>query len=148
MDQRMHTDIGIKLLIMNYLAIHIFCFFSIHAFIDVSIDELCKENLPLSQSPQHRTKFEWIDRFGDVNWVSSSNFFATTLRFFEKFDHPFSHVFIYACGNKFSRSQGFVALPVTSCIKDTCLNLSLSKLVKGTATKPCKNGSSNSLKNC
>ena len=40
------------------------------------------------------------------------------------FDHPFSHVFMY--GNMFPESHGFVAMPVTRCIKDTCSNLSLS----------------------
>ena len=31
---------------------------------------------------------------------------------FEKFDHPFSHVFIF--GNVFPESHGFVAMPVTT----------------------------------
>ena len=39
----------------------------------------------------------------------------------EKFNHPFSHVFIF--GNMFPESHGFVAMPVASCIKDTCHNL-------------------------
>ena len=52
------------------------------------------------------------------------NFNATILKFSEKFDHPFSHVFIF--GNMFPESHGFIAMPVTSCIKDTCSNLSLS----------------------
>ena len=46
------------------------------------------------------------------------------LKFSEKFDHPFSHVFIFR--NMFPESHGFVAVPVTSCVKDTCTNLSLS----------------------
>ena len=53
-----------------------------------------------------------------------SNFNATILKFCKKFDHPFSHVFIY--GNMFLENHGFVAMPVTCCIKDTCSNLSLS----------------------
>ena len=65
-----------------------------------------------------------IDRFGYENWVNSSNFNATILKFSEKFNYPFSHVFIF--GNMFPESHGFVAMPVTSCIKDACPNLSLS----------------------
>ena len=52
----------------------------------------------------------------------SSDFVTTTVRFSEKFDHPFSHVFIL--GNMLPESHGFVAMPVTSCIKDTCSDLS------------------------
>ena len=37
--------------------------------------------------------------------------------------HPFSHVFIF--GNMFPESRGFVAMPVTNCIKETFSNLSL-----------------------
>ena len=47
------------------------------------------------------------------------------LKFSEKFDYPFSEVFIL--GNMLPESPGFVAMPVTSCIKDTCFNVSLSK---------------------
>ena len=41
----------------------------------------------------------------------------TLIFFVEKFDHPFSHLFILS--NMFPDSDGFVAMPVTSCIKDT-----------------------------
>ena len=58
----------------------------------------------------------------DPNTVQIFN--AMTLTFYEKFDHTFSHVFIF--GNMYPESHGFVAVPVTSCIKDTCSNLSLS----------------------
>ena len=51
-------------------------------------------------------------------------FNATILKFSEKFDHPFSHVIIFRI--VFHESHDFVAMPVTSCIKDTCSNLSLS----------------------
>ena len=74
--------------------------------------------------PQHRTKLQYIDRFGDKNQVNSSDFRATNLKVFEKFYHPFSHVFIF--GNMIPESHGFVGMPVTRCMKDTCLNLSLS----------------------
>ena len=47
----------------------------------------------------------------------------TILQFSEKLDDPFSHVFIF--GNMFPESCGFVAMPVTSCIKDSSSNLSL-----------------------
>ena len=50
-----------------------------------------------------------------------------TIRFSEKFDHLFSHVFIF--GNMFPESYGFVAMPVTSGIKDTCSILSLSPII-------------------
>ena len=52
------------------------------------------------------------DTFGEANWVSSSNFIATTLRSAEKFYNKFSHVLIF--GNMFPESHGFVAMPVTS----------------------------------
>ena len=42
----------------------------------------------------------------------NSSFIAMTLKFAEKFDHPFPHVFIF--GNMFRESHDFVAMPVTS----------------------------------
>ena len=56
-----------------------------------------------------------------ITRINSNNFSATILKFSEKFDPPFSHVFIF--GNVFPESHGFAAMPVTSCIKDTCSNL-------------------------
>ena len=44
-------------------------------------------------------KLKYIARFGHANWVNSSNFNDTTLRVAEKFEYPFSHVFILACGS-------------------------------------------------
>ena len=44
--------------------------------------------------------------------------------FYMFFLFPFSHVFIF--GNMFPESHGFVAMPVTRCIKDKCSNLSQS----------------------
>ena len=38
----------------------------------------------------------------------------------EKFNHPFLHMVIFV--NMFSESHGFVAMPVTSSIKDTYSN--------------------------
>ena len=38
-------------------------------------------------------------------------FNVTIFKFAEKFDHQFSHVFIF--GNMFPESHGFVAVPVT-----------------------------------
>ena len=87
-----------------------------------------------------------IDRFSDKNRVNSRNFNATIL-ISEKFHHPVSHVFLF--GNMFPESRGFVAMPVTSCIKDTCSNVSQSNLwretklfdiVTDTATKPRLSG--------
>ena len=37
---------------------------------------------------------------------------TTTMRYAEKFDHPFSHVFIFS--NMFPESHGFVSVPVKS----------------------------------
>ena len=37
---------------------------------------------------------------------------ATTLRFSKKFDHPFSHFFVFC--NTFPESHGFVAVLITS----------------------------------
>ena len=51
--------------------------------------------------------------------MNSSNFNATILKFSETFNDLFSQ-------NLFSESHGFAAMPVTSCIQDTCSNLSLS----------------------
>ena len=63
-----------------------------------------------------------VDRFGDSNQVNTSNFNTMTLKFSEKFDQQFSLVFIF--GTMFSENHGFVAMPLTSCIKYTCSNLS------------------------
>ena len=63
-------------------------------------------------------------RFRDANRVHSSNFNAMTLKFSDEFDHPISHVFIF--GNMFPESRSFAAMPVSSCIKASCYNLSLS----------------------
>ena len=46
------------------------------------------------------------------------------LKISEKFDHLFLHDIIF--GNMLPESHGFVAMPVTSCIKDTSSNLSVS----------------------
>ena len=47
------------------------------------------------------SKLLQIDSFGDKNAVNSSNFNATILKFYDKFAHKFSHVFIF--GNIFLR---------------------------------------------
>ena len=49
---------------------------------------------------------------GAILFINSSNFIATTLKFSEKFDDQFSHVFIF--GNMFCESHGSVVMPVTS----------------------------------
>ena len=75
--------------------------------------------------PQHRTKLKKIDIFIDANRVNSSNCDAVTLKFSVKFNHSFfQHAFIFI--NMFPESHGFVDMPVESCFKDTCSNLSLS----------------------
>ena len=48
--------------------------------------------------------------FGDKNWVILTTFNCMILKFSEKFDNPFSHVFIF--GNMFPESHGFDAVPV------------------------------------
>ena len=53
-----------------------------------------------------------IDRFVFKNRVNWSNFNGTILKFPEKFDNLFLHVFIFR--NKFPESHCFVAMPVTS----------------------------------
>ena len=108
----------------------------------------CAHKIALCHNgPQHRTKLKYIGGFGHANWVNSSNFIATTLRFSEKFDHPLSHVFIL--GYRFLESHGIIAMPVTSCIKDACSNLTLFnywnetklfELVTCIATKPWLSG--------
>ena len=71
--------------------------------------------------------------------VNSCNFNATILKFFEKLDHPFSHVFIF--GNMFFESHGFVAVPVIRSnnfvllVRNKLERVSLIQLVTGTATK-------------
>ena len=90
-----------------------------------SINRQCTENLR-HHGPQHLTKLKYvkINRFGDKNRVNSSNFNPTILKFSEKLDHQFSRVFRF--GNMFTENHGFVAMRVTSFIKNTCSNLSLS----------------------
>ena len=55
---------------------------------------------------QHRTKFKLIDIFGDANQVNSSNFNGMILKFWEKFNHPSSHV--YKFDDMFAESHGLV----------------------------------------
>ena len=43
--------------------------------------------------------------FGRTNRINSVNFNATSLKLDEKFDHPFSHVFIF--GNIIAQGHGF-----------------------------------------
>ena len=91
------------------------CYFVaiMHVFsspIDFSINGLCTGvcyKCPHDNEPQHRTKLQQIDRFGDANWVNSRILNSTTLRYSERFDHQFSHVFMF--GNMFPESQGSVA---------------------------------------
>ena len=69
------------------------------------------------------------------------------LRFSEKNDHPFPHVFIF--GNLFPESHSFVAMPVISLNNfvsfqfldnDKLEHVSLKQLVTGIATKPQLSG--------
>ena len=53
----------------------------------------------------------YFDRLGDKNRVNSVNFKATILKFSEKFDHQFMHVFMFH--NMFPGNNSFVAVPVT-----------------------------------
>ena len=57
--------------------------------------------------------------------INSVNFNATTLKLAEKFDHPFSHLFIF--GNKFAQGHGFVGfVNVETYIYDTMQTFYLS----------------------
>ena len=67
-----------------------------------------------------------------------SNFNAKTLKFSEKFHHPFSHIFIF--GNMFPESHGFVVMQITSCIMDTWFNVSLSNQIRETKLFDLVNG--------
>ena len=64
-----------------------------------------------------------MSRFPNVN-VTIPNFNVTIPKFPEKFDHQFLLVIIF--GNMIPESHGFADMPVTSCIKDTYSNLSVS----------------------
>ena len=64
-----------------------------------------------SRGTAHK-KLKKIYRFGQCELSNSSNFNDTTLRFAEKFDRSFSHVFIF--GNMFRESHDFISVPVTS----------------------------------
>ena len=70
----------------------------------------------------YKIKFKklYIDRFGDKNRVNVKNFNDKVHKFSEKFVRPFSYVFKF--GNMFAKSHGFVAMPVTCCIENTCSN--------------------------
>ena len=48
-----------------------------------------------------------------IRFEFSSNFKGRILKFSDKLNHPFLF------GNMFPQGHGFVAMPVTSCIKDT-----------------------------
>ena len=72
-----------------------------------------------------------------------SNFYATILKFSEKFDHSFSPVFIF--GSMFPESHAFVAVPVTTLNNfvslhelnsDKLEHASLIQLVTDIAAKP------------
>ena len=63
-------------------------------------------------------------RFRDKNEVKSSDFNAAILTFSGKHYHQFSNVWMF--GDMFPQSHCFATMPVTSRIKDTCSNLSLS----------------------
>ena len=52
-----------------------------------------------------------MDRFDDKNQVNSCKFNAKILKFSKKFDHSFSHVFVF--DKMFPESRGFIAMPVT-----------------------------------
>ena len=60
-------------------------------------------------------KIKVNSKIGDKNRVNTSNFKAKIIKLSEKLNHPFKRVFIF--GNTFPESHGFVAMPVSSCIK-------------------------------
>ena len=89
--------------------VRFYCRFLIGATIDF-YGRCLHHNGPPTPCKIEVNNCELID-FGDKNRVNSSNSNATILKFAEKFDHPFSHVFIF--GNMFPASHGFVAVSVT-----------------------------------
>ena len=98
----------------------------LYNIIDISINGVSTENSFWSQrTPIIKKKSKMLlYRFGDKNRGNSNIFTATILKFLEKFNLWLSHVLII--GNLFPKSNRFVDMLVTSCIKDTCSNLSLS----------------------
>ena len=68
-----------------------------------------------SQWAQQPKKLKYFDKFGVANGFNSNNSIATTLRFFERFDHTFSYVFLYlvTCFLRVAVLL-FDAVPVTS----------------------------------
>ena len=65
-----------------------------------------------------------VIKFGDKNQVKSSDFNAMIPTFSGKHYHQFLNVLMF--GDMFPQSHCFVTMPVTSRIKDTCSNLSMS----------------------
>ena len=127
------------------------CYCLVFWAIDFSCNGLSTENRLRSQrtSKQYKIKvnicklIDWVIRI-ESTWAICIPRFSNFLR---SLDRPFSHVFIF--GNMCPESPGFVAMPVTRRIKDTCSNLSLSTewrktklldIVSGTATKPWLSG--------
>ena len=81
------------------------------------MEKFCSGDLKdvnITTNPQHRAKLKQITEklidFRDKNRVSSIIFNCTILKFFEKFGHPFSHVFIF--GNMLPESHSCDAVPV------------------------------------
>ena len=91
--------------------LYIFCI-----VIDLSINRLRTENRLRSQRIPTPYKIK-VNNCKLIDLVIIlEQFNATILNCFEKFDHPFSHVFLLS--NVYPESHGFVAMPVTSYIKD------------------------------
>ena len=93
----------------------------INLIIDFSINGLCTENLPVTTDPNTVQNYSKlidlvirIELTRAILMPRSSNFLRNFIIYFRMF-------LFY--GNMFSESHGFVAMPVTSCIKDTCSNL-------------------------
>ena len=92
----------------------------IECIIDFSINGLSTENRLRSQRTPTPYKIKvnnckFIDLVIRSNQVNSNNFNATIFKYSEKFEHPFSHVFMF--GNMFAESRGFVTMLVTSRIR-------------------------------
>ena len=121
---------------------------------------------------QHRTKLKKIYRFGDLNWVNSINFNATTQIFWESWSYIFAYLYIWEpvfnIWEPISWESRFRCYAGLQLIKDTCSNSSLYnkwretklfEIVTGIATKPwlsrnmlpniktCENGWSNLSEN-
>ena len=71
----------------------------------------CARAVSLKVSTSQQTPYTVQNLSKLIDFVIRIELTRAILKLSEKFDHPFSHVFIF--GNMFPESHGFVAVPVT-----------------------------------